>query len=66
MIQMFKQLFAMFTMFFSAGEKLGKTADNLATWAEESSGAFADQARIERAHKLAIANNTVPKKLTKA
>lgn len=56
MIQMFKQLFAMFTVLFSAGEKTAKSLDNLATWAEESSGAFADQARLERAKKLALTN----------
>lgn len=56
MITMFKQFFAMFTVLFSAGEKTAKSLDNLATWAEESSGAFADQARIERQKKLQIIN----------
>lgn len=56
MIQMFKQFFTMITVLFTAGEKLAKTADNFATWAEEGSGAFADQARVERNKKLMILN----------
>ena len=68
MIQMFKQFFTMLTVLFSAGEKTAKSLDNLATWAEESSGAFADQARIERKKKLQIisAPATTTKRLTKA
>lgn len=53
MFIMFKQLFAAFTMYFFAFEKIAKTANNFADWAEESSAAFADEARIERAKKLA-------------
>lgn len=56
MFQMFRQFFSMITVLFTAGEKLAKSADNLATWAEESTGAFSDQARIERAKKLALIN----------
>ena len=68
MIQMFKQFFSMLTVLFSAGEKTAKSLDNLATWAEESSGAFADQARLERQKKLSIitADVTQTKKQLKA
>lgn len=64
MLTAIKQFFAMFTVLFAAGEKLAKTADNFATWAEESSGAFSDQARIERKQKLALITNQQPAQLT--
>ena len=57
MINSFKLFFTV--LFSSAGswlnafDKLGKAADNLATVAEESSGSFADTARIERQAKVA-------------
>lgn len=47
------QLFTALTVLFTAFESLCKTADNLATVAEESSGQYKDQARIERQRKLA-------------
>ena len=65
MINMFKQLFSMFNAFFIAGEKLGNTAVNFATWAEEGSGAFADQARADRKKKLESVNRTNTKRITK-
>ena len=40
-------------MYFLAFTKIAQTANNFADWAEESSAAFADEARIERAKKLA-------------
>lgn len=54
--KLFSSLFAMLTSIFSAGEKLGNTAGNLATWAEEASGTFADEARADR--QLAIIKNS--------
>lgn len=48
----FRSLLAMFTSFFSAGEKIGKTLDNLATVAEETSGVYVDEARAERMAKI--------------
>lgn len=46
------QFFTAVTVFFSAFEKTAKAVEHLATWSEESAGAFADQARIDRADKL--------------
>ena len=48
----FNQFFSFIAICFSALERLGKTADNLATVAEESSGSYKDQARIDRQIKL--------------
>lgn len=63
---MFKQLWTMLTVLFLAGERLssalGKTAnalDHLGTWCDESAGAFADQARIEREQKKALLLSTL-------
>lgn len=53
MFAMFKQLFVGFTAFFLAFEKIGKSTVSLSEWAEETAAAFADEARIERAKKLA-------------
>lgn len=52
MFAMFKQLFSAITVYFVAFEKIANTANHLSTWAEESAGAFADQARIERQAKM--------------
>lgn len=46
------QLFTALTVLFTAFESICKTANNLATVAEESSGTYMDQARIERQAKL--------------
>jgi hypothetical protein len=46
------QLFTALTVLFTAFESLCKTANNLATVAEESSGTYMDQARIDRQIKL--------------
>lgn len=51
MFAMFTQFFAMFAKLFSAGEKLSSSLDHLATWADESAGSFADEARILRVAK---------------
>ena len=51
MFAMFRQLFAAIASFFSAAEKLGSAANHLGTWADESAGAFADEARIQRTQK---------------
>lgn len=48
----FNQFFSFIAICFTALERLGKTADNLATVAEESSGQYKDAARIERAARL--------------
>lgn len=47
----FRSLLTMLAAFFSAGEKIGKTLDNLATVAEETSGAYVDEARADREAK---------------
>lgn len=52
MFNMFKQAFTALTVFFLATEKLAKAADHLSTWAEESAGAFADEARMQRQAKF--------------
>lgn len=49
----FTQFFNAVTVLFTAIEKICKTADNLATVAEESSGTYMDEARIQRQMKLA-------------
>jgi hypothetical protein len=49
---MFKQLFAAITSYFVALEKTANAAVHLSTWAEESAGAFADEARVQRQQKL--------------
>lgn len=54
MFAMFKQLFAAITTYFIAFEKTAQAVNHLADWAEETSAAFADEARIERQKKLAI------------
>lgn len=52
----FTQFFSFIAICFSALERLGKAADNLATVAEESSGTYKDQARIERMAKIKALN----------
>lgn len=52
MFAMFKQLFAAFTIFFVSLEKVAKATEHLATWSEETAGAFADEARIQRQAKM--------------
>lgn len=52
MFAMFRQAFIAIATFFYAVEKLAKATDHLSSWAEESAGAFADEARIERQQKL--------------
>ena len=54
MFAMFKQLFTAITLFFVATEKIASASNHLATWADETSAAFADEARIERQKKLAM------------
>ena len=49
----FTQLFSALTVLFTAFESICNTANNLATVAEESSGSYKDQARIDRQMKLA-------------
>lgn len=46
------QMFTALSVLFAAFESICKTALNLATVAEESSGTYMDQARIERQAKL--------------
>ena len=53
MFAMFKQLFAAFTLYFVAFEKFAGAVNNVADWTNESTAAFADKARIERAKDLA-------------
>ncbi len=52
MFAMFKQLFAAITSYFIALEKTANAAVHLSAWAEESAGAFADEARIQRQSKM--------------
>ena len=56
MFAMFKQLFMSITVFFVALEKSANAVNHLATWGEETAASFADEARIERAKKLANLN----------
>ena len=50
------QFFSALSVFFTAFESVAKTCNNLATVAEESSGTYMDQARIERQAKLSKLN----------
>jgi hypothetical protein len=52
MFAMFKQLFSAFTTFFLALEKIAQASNHLSTWAEETAGAFADEARVQRQAKM--------------
>ena len=49
---MLTQLFTAMTKYFLAFEKSANATVHLATWAEESAGAFADEARIQRQAKM--------------
>lgn len=51
---MFRQMFIAITTIFASLEKLAKASDHLSTWAEESAGAFADEARMQRQAKLRL------------
>lgn len=44
----FTSFFAMIASFFRAGERLGRATENLAGWADDASGVFADQAKQDR------------------
>lgn len=46
--QAFASFFAFIIAFFRAGESLGNTANNLASWAEESSAVFKEEASHKR------------------
>ena len=48
----FTALFAFFTQLFSAAEKGASALNNLATWADESSGTFTDEARYNRNERI--------------
>ena len=48
------QLFSVFTTLCNAADKGAKALDNLATVAEEASGAYADESRAVREAKLAV------------
>jgi hypothetical protein len=50
---MLSQFWVMLSTFFSAGEKIAKTVDNLATVAEEYSASYVDEARADRLAKIA-------------
>ena len=50
---MLKQLWAAFTVLFLAFEKGAASLNHLATWAEETTGTFADEARIARSQRIA-------------
>jgi hypothetical protein len=61
MLKMFAQFFAMLTYAFSAGERLAKTADNLAAVGEEKSEHFLRQQRLEmkREYEKQLASGAV-------
>lgn len=54
----FTQFFTALSVLFTAFESICKTMLNLATVAEESSGTYMDQARVERISRLAALNAT--------
>lgn len=49
---MLVQIFSSITKYFVAFEKTANATVHLATWAEESAGAFADESRIKRQAQL--------------
>lgn len=51
-LTMLTQLFTAMTKYFLAFEKSANATVHLATWAEESAGAFADEARIQRQARM--------------
>lgn len=72
---MLKQLWTAFTVLFLAFEKGAASLNHLATWAEETTGTFADEARIARSQRIAALESAgiqpssataKPKALTKA
>jgi hypothetical protein len=52
MFSMFKQMFMMFSTFFSAGERLARSLDNLATIGEEMSQSYLNESRVRNAIAL--------------
>jgi hypothetical protein len=56
MFNMFTKFFTMLAVLFEAGEKLATATLHVATVAEEAAGAMADQSRVDRIAKLALAN----------
>lgn len=50
---MFKEMFAFVTLCFTALAKYVRAFDHIGTYVEESSGTFADTARIERQQRVA-------------
>ena len=60
----FTSFFAALTVLFSAFKSAANTLNNLAVVAEESSGAYKDQARIDRAQKLRDANKLAETNVT--
>lgn len=51
-VQMLIQAFSAITKYFIAFEKTANATVHLATWADETAGAFADAARIKRQAEL--------------
>ena len=52
MFKMFAQFFVSMTTLFMALEKSAKAVDHLSSWAEESAGSFADEARMQREKRM--------------
>ena len=52
MFAMFTRIFSSISVWFLAFEKLGSAANHIGTWTDESAGAFADEARIQRQAKM--------------
>ena len=49
----FKQFFMAITVLFAALERICSAVNHLAVWADETSGAFEDEARIDRQSRKA-------------
>lgn len=67
----FKAFFAFITQLFSGAEQLASAFNNVSTWANESSGSFADRARYDREQDLEkmykeLGITELPKTKTKA
>ena len=52
MFKMFAQMFAAIQVLFAAAEKGATAVNYLGDWAQETAGAFADEARVLRSAKM--------------
>lgn len=59
MFAMFTAFFSMLARLFNAGNKAAGALENLAGWAEDSTGSFADKAKKDREATMAALDHQV-------